>query len=225
MKWRKLLLPKPTVQIKTLKKFKIVLHAEMNSLSFLMTRLWSVISKMKTQNKPIVSNHISKWTLNVNSIRILMKGSTWGRDSHNLFDYESKHLNKQLANHYAIDRFYAWSLISYRSTRMTKKITRTSWTWTTPAFEAATTWVLSPNRMTYSCVLIRPICHPIITYSFCSNGRFHNVRRSQSSTRCFKRKRTNQPKPSTRHMIICTSKRTTIRDDREDEVAAECRNT
>ena len=25
--------------------------------------------------------------------------------------------------------------------------------------------------------------------------------------------------------IICTSKRTTIRDDREDEVAAECRNT
>ena len=28
-------------------------------------------------------------------IRVLMKGITWGRDSHGLFDYESRHLTKR----------------------------------------------------------------------------------------------------------------------------------
>ncbi len=27
--------------------------------------------------------------------RVLMKGITWGRDSHGLFDYESRHLTKK----------------------------------------------------------------------------------------------------------------------------------
>lgn len=40
------------------------------------------------------NSHVNKECMNM-IYRVLMKGITWARDSHGLFDYESRHLTKR----------------------------------------------------------------------------------------------------------------------------------
>ena len=45
--------------------------------------------------KPCVSSPLSPANSHICLYSVLMKGITWGRDSHGLFDYESRHLTKK----------------------------------------------------------------------------------------------------------------------------------
>ena len=46
-------------------------------------------------NKVLIVQIMTKSNLFIKSCRVLMKGITWSRDSHGLFDYESRHLTKK----------------------------------------------------------------------------------------------------------------------------------
>lgn len=47
---------------------------------FLIKKMWSIITSI---------------TYTLNKFRLLLKGVTWNRDSHGLFDYEQRHPNKK----------------------------------------------------------------------------------------------------------------------------------
>lgn len=50
---------------------------------------------MQFQNPCVSQKFIPKKAVSHSFFRVLMKGITWSRDSHGLFDYESRHLTKK----------------------------------------------------------------------------------------------------------------------------------